>query len=86
MGSFAEPGVQFSEPVFAARPGATDEDDGAVITIAFKDEDPNYAELIVFDAKSFDISARVGFKTKGPVTGTLHGSFKANSTGEKIFK
>ena len=63
-----------------------DEDDGAVITMAVKDDDPNFAELIVLDAKSFDVLARVGFKTRGPVTATLHGSFKPNGSNAPVFE
>jgi len=54
-----EEGAVPSEPFFVARPGATDEDDGVVISIVSALGGDGYA--LVLDAKTFQEIARVSF-------------------------
>ena len=86
VASFSRPGFQYCEPVFAARPGAAAEDDGAVLTMGFRDNEPNYTELVVLDGRDLGVQARVKFETRGPVTSSFHGVFKENREGERVFK
>uniref|UniRef100_A0A0D3EQ99 Uncharacterized protein n=1 Tax=Oryza barthii TaxID=65489 RepID=A0A0D3EQ99_9ORYZ len=57
--SWHEEGSVPSEPFFVARPGATDEDDGVVISIVSSDDGEGYA--LVLDATTFEEIARVRF-------------------------
>ena len=79
------PDEQYSEPVFVPRPGSVDEDDGVILSMVFKDKDPNFTALLILDGKTFEECARVQFRTSGPVTGTLHGIFKPNNSSERVF-
>ena len=79
------PDEQYSEPVFVPRPGAVDEDDGVILSMVFKDKDPNFTALLILDGKTFQEAARVQFRTSGPVTGSLHGVFKPNNSSERVF-
>ncbi|KAL5227703.1 hypothetical protein ABZP36_015968 [Zizania latifolia] len=54
-----EEGTVPSEPFFVARPGATDEDDGVVISIVSSDDGEGYA--LVLDAATFEEIGRVRF-------------------------
>ena len=76
---------QFCEPVFVPRPGSVEEDDGVVLSMVFKDLDPKFAALLIVDGKTFKEMARIGFRSSGPIAGTLHGSFMPNNTSNKIF-
>lgn len=65
-----------SEPVFVPRPGAADEDDGAVLSFLTRDSDPHYAAVVVLDGRTMEETARVAFRNeRGEVTATLHGTF-----------
>ena len=86
IGVFVEDDTSVSEPVFVPRPGGVDEDDGVVLSLIAKDSDQLYAGLLILDAKTFKEICRVDMQAKGPVTGTLHGTFNYNPTGERVFK
>jgi len=59
------------EPVFVARPGATDEDDGAVLTVALNTE-RNASALLVLDGKTLEERARAWTQ---PLPLGFHGQF-----------
>ena len=85
VGKHEETGHQFSEPIFVARQGSTDEDDGVVISMVYKEDIDQFMGLLVLDAKCFNVMARVEFEIKGPATGTLHGSFRPNLSDTRVF-
>jgi all-trans-8'-apo-beta-carotenal 15,15'-oxygenase len=68
------PGNSFCEPVFAPRPGATDEDDGWLLSVEYQ-ADTHTSRLIVLDAR--DLAG--GPVATAPLTHHLpqgfHGSF-----------
>ena len=64
-----------SEPVFVPRPGATDEDDGVVLSVVI-DVSNRKTFLLVLDAKSFQEVARAEVPFITPAT--IHGSFVRN--------
>jgi carotenoid isomerooxygenase len=69
-----------AEPIFVARPGAIDEDDGVVVSSAIRGApDINYVALLVLDAKNMVEIARAEFRLGGPVPKPLHGFFTANN-------
>ena len=86
VGVFAESDINVSEPVFVANPDADVEDDGVILSLLTKDFEQHYAGLLILDAKTFKEIGRVEMKAKGPVTGTLHGTFNMNAGGERVFK
>jgi carotenoid cleavage dioxygenase-like enzyme len=55
--TWAEPGCYAGEPVFVERPGATDEDDGAILSVVL-DTRAERSFLLVLDAGSFEEIAR----------------------------
>ncbi|VAI52588.1 unnamed protein product [Triticum turgidum subsp. durum] len=57
--SWYEEGAVPSEPFFVARPGASDEDDGAVMSIVSAEDGGGY--MVVLDATTFKEIARVKF-------------------------
>lgn len=69
------PGVQPGEPVFIAKPGATEEDDGVVVTIVL-DANQQKAFLLMLDGKSFREIARIYTPEAIPVG--LHAQFFKN--------
>lgn len=69
------PNFQVSEPVFVERPGATEEDDGAVIASLVNEKEQKEVRMVVLDAKTFKQEALVTFKTPGIVTKDFHGFF-----------
>lgn len=73
-----ESGCQVFEPVFAARPGSVEEDDGVILSPVLHVKSINLVELLILDAKTFQITGRVKHFANGPVTPTLHGIFDAN--------
>jgi carotenoid cleavage dioxygenase-like enzyme len=69
---FQEPGWLFGEPVFVARPGATAEDDGVLLTVGTHNERAVSA-LLVLDAASLDVHAWA--EIPAPIPLGFHGSF-----------
>ncbi|GFO41127.1 retinoid isomerohydrolase, partial [Plakobranchus ocellatus] len=66
---------QVGEPVFLARPGATREDDGVVLStmIAFNSSVQSY--LVILDAITFTEIARASLPSEMKMTFTFHGMF-----------
>jgi carotenoid cleavage dioxygenase-like enzyme len=54
---WSAPGAYPGEPVFVARPGGTDEDDGAVLSVVL-DAEAGRSFLLVLDARTFEERAR----------------------------
>ncbi len=75
---FAEPGLYPGEPVFVARPGAQDEDDGVLLSVAL---DPEAASsmLIVLDAAELRELARASLPHHIPFG--FHGQFDRSVNG-----
>jgi beta,beta-carotene 9',10'-dioxygenase len=69
---YEEPGFYFGEPVFVARPGATEEDDGVLLATATHVRDAR-SSLLVLDARSLEVQARAEVPIAIPLG--LHGSF-----------
>ncbi|CAN7939085.1 unnamed protein product [Ixodes hexagonus] len=69
------PGCVPSEPVFVARPGATDEDDGVILTSLLDSVKENKVSLVALDARSFEEIARAEFETPSANPGDFHGWF-----------
>ncbi|XP_059084568.1 carotenoid isomerooxygenase-like [Tigriopus californicus] len=84
VGIFEEKNIWVSEPVFVGRPGSDQEDNGVVLSLLAKKDDPTYVGLLTLDANTFQEVSRVNFKTKGPVTPSLHGIF--NISAERVFQ
>ena len=63
-----------ARPVFVPRPGATEEDDGVVLSVVLDaTAEPPETFLLVLDARSFTELARA--TTPHPVPFGLHGAF-----------
>ena len=86
VGVFSEADIIVSEPVFVARPGGEDEDDGVILSLINKDHEERYAGLLILDGRTFAEIARVEVMAAGPVTATIHGGFRLNASGERVFK
>ncbi|KAM8866062.1 beta-carotene 15, 15-dioxygenase 2, like [Synchiropus picturatus] len=69
------PGLYPSEPVFVASPGATEEDDGVVLSVIITPRKEKSTFLLVLDAKTFTELGRAEVPVSIP-TGT-HGVFNA---------
>lgn len=79
VGAWRDPEFLVSEPVFVSRGSDSDkEDDGVVLSLLTKKNEPDYAGLLILDAKDLGEVARIDFRTKGSVTPTLHGLFNKN--------
>ena len=65
------------EPVFVARPGGTDEDDGWVITFVY-DEIEGTSEMIVVDAKNITAAPLARVMVPSRVPYGFHGAWVAN--------
>ena len=88
VGAWRNPELLVSEPVFVPK-GDKDssEDDGVVLSLLTKKKEPNYAGLLILDARDMSEVARVDFRTKGSVTPTLHGLFNKNGNASvEVFK
>nr|CAB3225293.1 RPE65 RPE65 homolog [Phallusia mammillata] len=69
-----EEGCTPSEPVFVERPGATEEDDGIILSTVIN-KDPNKSVfLLILDAKTFKELARAEVETNLPIS--FHGIFE----------
>eukprot|EP00095_Tigriopus_kingsejongensis_P002424 maker-scaffold386_size188734-snap-gene-0.22 protein:Tk02424 transcript:maker-scaffold386_size188734-snap-gene-0.22-mRNA-1 annotation:"-carotene -monooxygenase-like" len=86
VGTYEEEGIWVSEPVFVERPNADEEDDGVVLSLLTKKDNPLYAGLLVLDGKTFELLAKFDFRAEGNVTGTLHGIFNPNQMAEPVFQ
>jgi carotenoid cleavage dioxygenase-like enzyme len=77
-GSFARwasPGAYPGEPIFVPRPGAADEDDGAVLSVVL-DAPAATSFLLVLDARTFEERARAAAPQHVPFG--FHGLFREN--------
>lgn len=72
---FQDEGHVAAEPIFVPTPGATDEDDGIILSTLLKLSDSRYVALLVLDAKDMTQLARVRFTAEGEVTFPFHGQF-----------
>lgn len=72
---FYDKGYVAAEPIFVPAPGATEEDDGVVLSTLLKINDLRYVALLVLDAKNMKQLARVKFTADGAVTYPFHGQF-----------
>jgi carotenoid cleavage dioxygenase-like enzyme len=70
--SFSEPSMIFGEPVFVARPGASDEDDGVLVSVGSR-SDVDRSALVVLDARTMESLARAEVPCAIPLG--FHGSF-----------
>lgn len=65
------------EPVFVARPGATDEDDGHLLAVVIESDETKPSFLVILDAKTLKEECRVEFsRDKCEVPCTIHGIFQ----------
>lgn len=64
-----------SEPVFVARPGAIEEDDGVVLSALMDKIEEKRVTLLILNAKDMSELARVKFQTEGVFTATFHGQW-----------
>src|SRR5690606_31283987 len=64
-----------SEPVFAPRPGATDEDDGVAMSTVY-DSSTEKSYLLLLDGKTFDVQATVDLPIRVPFG--FHGRWYPN--------
>lgn len=69
-----------SEPMFVSRPGATDEDDGLVISAVVSEVKENEGFLLVLDGQSFKEVARANFTTPSALPAGFHGYFLNKSS------
>lgn len=70
--SFHEPGFIFGEPLFVARPGGVDEDDGVLLTVGAA-QDAESSMLAIIDAQTMTLIARATVPCAIPLG--FHGSF-----------
>ncbi|KAK3763667.1 hypothetical protein RRG08_051189 [Elysia crispata] len=63
------------EPVFVARPGATEEDDGVVLSTIVAANSTVQSYLVVLDAKTFQEVARANLPLEQKMSFTFHGIF-----------
>lgn len=64
-----------SEPVFVARPGAVEEDDGVILSSLLHEEDEKKLALVVLDAKTFKELALAEFDCPSSIPADFHGWF-----------
>jgi carotenoid cleavage dioxygenase-like enzyme len=69
----------FGEPVFVARPGARDEDDGVLLTVGTGSSPDERSELTIWDARDLDVLARVTAPICIPLG--FHGGFEMTADG-----
>ncbi len=69
---FSEPDYVLSEPVMVARPSATDEDDGVLLSLG-SHRTKDQATLFVLDARTLELLARCEVETAIPLG--FHGNF-----------
>ncbi len=70
--SFERPGFLFGEPLFVARPGSADEDDGVVLAVGSHVEESRSA-MVVLDGKTLDLQTWA--EVPLPIPLGFHGSF-----------
>ncbi|GFO46018.1 beta-carotene oxygenase 2a, partial [Plakobranchus ocellatus] len=63
------------EPVFLARPGATKEDDGVVVSTLVADSPDAQSFLVVLDAETFQEVGRASLPHEVKMSLTFHGNF-----------
>lgn len=69
------PGWLPSEPIFVARPGAVDEDDGVVLCSLVNPKNENEVSLVALDGQSFRELGSADFDTPSANPGDYHGLF-----------
>jgi beta,beta-carotene 9',10'-dioxygenase len=74
LSTWHEDGCYPGEPVFVGRPGRSEEDDGAILSVVF-DSSTNRSFLLVLDAASFEEQARAAAPHHVPFG--FHGQFLA---------
>lgn len=78
--AWSRPNVYCAEPMFVARPGGGEEDDGVLVSAAIHGApDVAATELVVLDAADLEDVARARFSCGGPVPKPLHGYFTGNN-------
>jgi beta,beta-carotene 9',10'-dioxygenase len=70
--SFSHPDFIFGEPLFVARPGAIDEDDGVLLAVGSRREG-EMSMLAIIDAQTMTVAARASVPSAIPLG--FHGSF-----------
>jgi carotenoid cleavage dioxygenase-like enzyme len=70
---WSEPDAYAGEPLFVARPGATDEDDGVLLTVVL-DAAAGQSSLVVLDARDLSVLARA--RAPHPIPFGFHGIFR----------
>lgn len=78
-------GLSTSEPVFVARPGSTEEDEGCIIFSAVDLKDPKRVFLVILDAATFHEEATVEFTANGVVTKDFHGIFSRDGDSTHLY-
>lgn len=74
--TWCEENVFPSEGVFVPRPGATEEEDGVVLSaLVWGGERANETGLLILDAATWSEIGRATFRVDGPVPKCLHGWF-----------
>ena len=68
------PGNSFCEPVFAPRPGTTDEDDGWLLSVEYQAEQHS-SRLVILDAKDPERGPIATAQLTQHVPQGFHGSF-----------
>ncbi len=68
------PGNSFCEPVFAPRPGATDEDDGWLLSVEYR-ADEHTSRLVILDAKDLAGGPIASAQLTQHIPQGFHGSF-----------
>ncbi|XP_075540043.1 carotenoid isomerooxygenase-like [Dermacentor variabilis] len=69
-----------SEPVFVARPGAVEEDDGVVLSSLLQEENEKKLALVVLDAKTLKQLALAEFDCPSSIPADFHGCFLEKQT------
>ncbi|KAH7977796.1 hypothetical protein HPB49_003592 [Dermacentor silvarum] len=64
-----------SEPVFVARPGAVEEDDGVILSSLLHEDDEKKLALVVLDAKTLEQLALAEFHCPSSIPADFHGCF-----------
>ncbi|KAL3208437.1 hypothetical protein MRX96_039130 [Rhipicephalus microplus] len=68
-----------SEPVFVARPGAVEEDDGVILSSLLHEDDEKKLALVVLDAKTLKQLAIAEFECPSAIPADFHGWFLEKS-------
>ncbi|MFT7818525.1 beta,beta-carotene 9',10'-oxygenase-like isoform X2 [Arapaima gigas] len=72
-----QPGLYPSEPIFVPSPGATDEDDGVILSVVITPTQEKSTFLLVLDARTFEELGRAEVPVNIPYG--FHGAFNASN-------